>query len=187
MRKKVFTFENINMFKVMIYHFKITSPESKNFHLEVEIDGEHTFFDFHTVIQKSVGFESYQLASFFIPDQHGNKHKEISLLNTGFNGGAYLIMQRTCLADVIELIPQQLFYTYDFISDRSLNIELTDIVMERNLNEPMVMLKQGDAPVQVYEEDSYIPESVKFQEEEVLMDFGIVDDYNELYGEMEDF
>jgi hypothetical protein len=175
------------MFEVMVYHFRITSPESRNFHLEVELDGEHTFFDFHTIIQKSIGFESYQLASFFIPDQNGRKKREISLLNTGFYGGAYLIMQRTYLTDVLELKPQQLFYTYDFISDRSLNIELTGIVMERNLNEPVVLLKQGDAPVQVYEEDSYIPESAKFQEEEVLMDFGIVDDYNELYGEMEDF
>jgi hypothetical protein len=27
----------------------------------------------------------------------------------------------------------------------------------------------------------------KLQEEEVFMDFGILDDYNELFGEMEDF
>ena len=171
----------------MIYHFRITSPETRNFHLEVELDREHTFFDLHTLIQKSIGFDSHQLASFFIPDQHGRKQKEISLLDTGFYGGAYLIMQRTSLADVFELSPQQLLYTYDFLSDRSLNIELTGIVMERNLNEPMVMLKQGDAPVQVYEADSYIPEAAKFQEEEVLMDFGILDDYTELYGEMEDY
>lgn len=59
--------------------------------------------------------------------------------------------------------------------------------MERNLNEPVVTLKKGDAPVQVYEDDSYVPNSAKTHEEEVLLDFGIVDDYTELYGEMEDF
>ena len=59
--------------------------------------------------------------------------------------------------------------------------------MERNLREPLVTLKQGDTPVQVYEEESYVPESAKLHEEEVLMDFGILDDYTELFGEMEDF
>jgi predicted aspartyl protease len=175
------------MFKVMVYHFRITSPESRNFHLEVEMDGEHNFFDFHNLIQKSIGYESHQLASFFLYDQHGKKSKEISLLDTGFNGGAYLIMQKTNLATELGLNTQSLYYTYDFISDRSLNIELTGIFMERNLKEPTVILKRGDAPVQVYEEDSYVPDSANFHEEEVLMDFGILDDYTELYGEMEDF
>ncbi len=187
MIKKVSNFESVNMFKVMIYHFSITSPESKNFHLEVEIDGEHTFYDFHILIQKSIGYESHQLASFFLSDQDGKKKKEISLLDTGFNGGVFFIMQKTILFNIFGLNQKNVIYTYDFINDRSLNIELTGIVMERKLREPFVTLKQGDAPVQVYEEESYVPDSAKLHEEEVLMDFGILDDYTELYGEMEDF
>ena len=50
----------------MIYHFKITSQESKNFHFEVETDGKNTFFDLHTTIQKNLGFESHLLGSFFV-------------------------------------------------------------------------------------------------------------------------
>ncbi len=175
------------MFKVMIYHFRITSPESRNFRLEVEMDGEHTFYDLHILIQKSTGFEPYQLASFFLTDQHDKKVKEISLMDTGLNGGIYYIMEKTLLYSLLNLRKQQLFYTYDFMKDRSLNIELTGIVMERNLKEPLVTLKRGDAPVQVYEENTYVPDNAKLQEEEVLMDFGILDDYTELYGEMEDF
>lgn len=175
------------MFKVMIYHLRITSPETKNFHLEVEVDGEHSFFDLHSIIQKSTGFESHQLASFFIPDQSGKKQKEISLLDLGMNGGAYFIMQKTKLSDLIESKAQQIIYTFDFINDRSLYLELTGIVMEKNLKEPLVTLKQGDAPVQVLGEEPDVQEATKLQEEEVLMDFGILDDYNELYGEMEDY
>ncbi len=185
--KKVLTFERANIFKVMIYQFRITSPESRNFHLETEMDGEHTFYDLHVLIQKSTGYESFQLASFFLPDQHSKNKKEISLLDTGLNGGIYYVMQKTLLYSMLTLKQQQFFYTYDFINDRSLNIELTGIVMERNLKEPLVTLKKGDAPVQVYEEDSFVPDSAKLHEEEVLMDFGILDDYTELYGEMEDF
>ena len=170
----------------MIYHFKITSQESKNFHLEMELDEKNTFFDFHSGIQKNLDFESHQLASFFISDGTGRKHKEISLLDLGLNGGAYLTMQKTKLADLLKSENQQLIYTFDFFNDRSLYIELTGIIMERNLKEPTVTLKQGDAPVQVFGEEPETPEAAKLQEEEVFMNFGIVDDYNELFGEMED-
>jgi hypothetical protein len=171
----------------MIYHFKITSPESKNFHLEVEANGEHTFLALHTIIQKSLGFESHQLASFFLYEKGGRKEKEISMLDLGLNGGIYFIMQKTKLSDLIQSTAQQLIYTFDFINDRSMYIELTGIVMERSLKEPFVTMKQGDAPVQVLVYEPEIQESTKLQEEEVLMDFGILDDYTELYGEMEDF
>jgi len=170
----------------MIYHFKITSQESKNFHLEVELDGKNTFFDFHSSIQECLGFESHQLASFFISDGTWRKFKEISLLDLGLNGGVYLTMQKTKLADLLKSENQQLIYTFDFFNDRSLYIELTGIIMETNLKEPTVTLKQGDAPVQVFGEEPESPEAAKLQEEEVFMDFGIVDDYNELFGEMED-
>jgi hypothetical protein len=171
----------------MIYQFRITSPESKNFHLNVEADSENSFFDLHTILQKSIGYESHQLASFFISDLNGKKQKEISLLDMGLNGGAYFIMQKSKLSDLIKSESIQLIYTFDFINDRSLFIELTGIVMEKNLREPFVILKQGDAPVQVLEEEPTVKEAVKLQEEEVLMDFGILDDYAQLYGEMEDF
>lgn len=59
--------------------------------------------------------------------------------------------------------------------------------MEKNLREPFITLKQGEAPVQVLGDEPPVPDSAKLQEEEVLMDFGILDDYTQLYGEMEDF
>lgn len=171
----------------MIYHFKITSPESENFHLEMELDARHTFFDLHAYIQNSLGYESFQLASFFIPGKYGQKEKEVSLLGTGSNESIYLVMHKTYLNKVIGLHQPQLIYTFDFINDRSLKIELTGIVMERNLKEPTVTLNGGVAPVQVLEEASLVSESVKNHDDEVFMDFGILNDYTELYGEMEDY
>ncbi len=171
----------------MIYSFKITSQETTNFYLEVQLDEKHTFFELHLAIQKSLGFESHQLASFFVSDTHWRKLKEISMLDLGLNGPAYLIMQKTKLSDLIESKDQKLIYTFDFFNDRSFYLELTGIIMERNLNEPLVTLKQGDAPVQVFGEEIIAQESTNLQEEEVFMDFGEVDDYTELYGEMEDF
>lgn len=59
--------------------------------------------------------------------------------------------------------------------------------MERNLMEPFVTLKLGDAPVQVLGEEILIDEQEDLMQEEVFMDFGELDDYTELYGEMDDF
>ena len=175
------------MLKIMIYSFKIISQESTDFKMEVELDGKETFFGFHSAVQKALGFESHQLASFFISDGGWRKLKEISLLNLGINGSAYFIMQKTKLADLIKTKDQKLIYTFDFFNDRSLFIELTGIIMEKNLKEPSVTLKQGDAPLQVLEEEPVQKEAAKLQEEEVFMDFGVVEDYNKLFGEMEDF
>lgn len=171
----------------MIYKFKIVSQESQNFQLEVALDEEHTFFDFHTIIQKSVGFESHQLASFFISDERWKKLVEISMLDLGINGAAFFIMQKTMLRDLLNKKGQQLIYTFDFLNDRSFFIELTGIIMERNLNEPFVALKNGDAPVQVFGEELAEQNLGIHEEEEVYMDFGELDDYTEIYGEMDDF
>ena len=172
----------------MVYTFKITSQESKNFVLEVKIDGHQSFFDLHSVIQMNCGFEPYQVASFFLTDGKGFKTMEISLMDAGFNGGAYYLMQKTKLADLIKIKDQKLSYTFDFLDDRSFFIELTGIDMGTKLKDPLVTINKGDAPAQVLTDKIEKNATEKLQEEEeVFMDFGILDDYNELFGEMEDF
>jgi hypothetical protein len=171
----------------MIYTFKIVSQESQNFRLEVSLDNKQSFFDFHSIIQKSVGFESHQLASFFVSDKRWRKLVEISMLDLGINGAAYFIMQKTKLSDLLHTAGQQLIYTFDFLNDRSFLIELTGIIMEKNLNEPLVTLKQGEAPVQVLGDEVNPQEQPELQQEEVYMDFGELDDYTEIFGEMDDF
>ncbi len=171
----------------MVYTFKITSQESKNFLLEVNIDGQHSFFDLHSAIQLNCGFEPYQVASFFLTDEKGFKTTEISLMDAGFSGGAYFLMQKTKLADLIKVKEQKLSYTFDFLDDRSFFIELTGIDMGTNLKDPLVTIKEGDPPAQVLTDEMGKNVTEKPLEEEVFMDFGILDDYNELFGEMEDF
>ena len=171
----------------MIYKFQIVSQESQNFLLEVALGEKHSFFDFHSIIQKSVGFESHQLASFFVSDKRWKKLVEISMLDLGVNGVAFFIMQKTKLCELLNEEGQKLIYTFDFLNDRSFLIELTGIAMEKNFNEPLVTLKQGEAPVQVLGEDVAPYEQAELVQEEVYMDFGELDDYTEIFGEMDDF
>lgn len=185
--EKPIKFELTNLV-VMVYKFKIITQESPQFCLEVALDQDHTFFDLHSIIQKSVGFESHQLASFFVPDRRGKKLVEISMLDMGVNGGAFFIMQKTTLGDILNQCGQQLIYTFDLLNDRSFLIELTEIVMETNLHEPTVTKKKGEAPEQVLGGTTALQEQLNsMQNDEVYMDFGELEDYTEIFGEMEEF
>jgi hypothetical protein len=109
------------------------------------------------------------------------------MLDQGFDGGVYFIMQKTKLSDLLKSKGQKLFYTFDFINDRSFFIELTGIDMGKNLKEPLIARRHGDAPAQVPAEEKDNSNPANLHEEEIFMDFGVLDDYNELFGEMEDF
>ena len=171
----------------MIYHFKIHSRKFDNFLMEVSLDGNHTFFDFHCFIQKCLGFESHQLASFFVSDARWKKLKEISQLDMGLNSSIFLSMRKTRLSEMLHSTNQKLIYTFDFLNDRSFYMELTGIIMTQNLNEPLVTLQRGRTPVQVLEEDSYSQAIDVLLEEEVFIDFGELSDYDEIFGEMDKF
>jgi hypothetical protein len=117
------------------------------------------------------------------------KEKEISMLDMGLNGGAYYIMQKTLITDFIKKQGQRLIYTFDFLNDRSLSIELMEIIMEKNLFEPLVTLKQGTSPAQVLGEEfeEVDLENSEIEDEKVFSYFGELEDYTEIFGEMEDF
>ena len=156
--------------------------------MEVSLDGNHTFFNFHCFIQECLGFESHQLASFFVSDARWRKLKEISQLDMSMNSSILLSMRQTKLSEILHSTNQKLIYTFDFINDRSFYIELIGIIMTLNLNEPLVILQRGKTPVQILEEDSYNQViDVLEEEEEVFMDFGELNDYAEIFGEMGNF
>ena len=60
--------------------------------------------------------------------------------------------------------------------------------MTQNLNEPLVALQRGRTPFQLLEEDPYSQAiDVLQEEEEAFMDFGELNDYAEIFGEMYNF
>jgi hypothetical protein len=170
----------------MIYHFIVRTQESPEFLIEIELDGKHTFFNFHHAIQVVCRFQPHQLASFFVLDKKLKKQIEVSMLDIGVNEAAFCIMHKTKIAELLHSEGQKLIYTFDFIDDRSLLIELTDIYMEKNLNEPYVASYRGIAPVQVLEDFAGM-EVVTSVEDPAHHDYGILDDYAQIFGEMDEF
>ncbi len=173
----------------MIYKFKIISQESDNFHMEVQMDSNNTFYELHETIRNAMGYQTHQLASFFVSERYGKKLHEVSLVDAGdgINGLPNFTMFRTKISDLIQSNENYLLYTFDLFNNRSLNLELTGIFMEKNLKEPLVALNEGDAPVQILEDEFKAEESTIIQEDDLLHDFGVLEDYSQIFGEMEDF
>ena len=65
----------------MIYLFRIISDEDPEFYRNLVIDGADTFLDFHHTLQKNLGFDPSQLASFFITNDMWEKQQEITLID----------------------------------------------------------------------------------------------------------
>ena len=95
------------------------------------------------------------------------------------------IMSKTTIGELLHSEQQRLLYVFDFFQDRSLYIELIQISMGKNLLEPSVTSVQGDAPVQTLEEDLQEQEYETPRMTE-RYDYGDLDDYTEIFGEMED-
>ncbi len=166
----------------MIYHFQLTTDEKPDFFRKISISAESTFEELHQVIQATSSFRSDQLASFFIADENWSKKIEVTLLDMEFNTEPSYIMGRTRLNELVKDSHQRMLYVFDFFNDRAFYVELIGISMKENLNEPMVSFARGDAPKQIYED-----ESVDLLEpDDLYQDYGDLDDYTEIYGEMND-
>lgn len=168
----------------MIYQFKVTSTEMPDFILVVETDSNHTFADLHNCIQAACGFNPDQLASFFIPGAKCGKQIEITQLELEFCERNNYVMDKTPLQEMLKLENQKMLYVFDFFMDRLFFIELTQIKMGKITTEPTVTFKNGNAPSQLLEEE-LLEQEVEAKKEECL-DYGDLDDYTEIFGEMED-
>lgn len=135
----------------MVLKFRIISDENKEFAREVLISGEHTFLDFHHCIQEDLGYDAKQLASFFLTNASWEKQFQITLLDMmDEEGGNCTTMDQVTLASHFSKEGQRLIYVFDFFSERSFFMELTEILETKDPgNLPKVVFKHGDPPVQI--------------------------------------
>ena len=134
----------------MIFKFLILSDEVDNFRREIKIDADSTFHDFYRVILDCTGFSDKEMASFYITDDKWRKRHEITLveMDTYSDEDAYT-MEESVLSDFLEDEKQKLMFVFDYLTERALYIELSEIIPGKNLKSAVCTLSVGDAPVQV--------------------------------------
>jgi len=134
----------------MVYRFLILSDEVDNFRREIQISSESTFYDLHKAILDATGFKQDQMCSFFLCDDDWNRGTEITLVDMGAAPSEVdtFLMEDTPLEDFVEDERQRLVYMFDYMMERSLFIELKEIITGQNLSEPVCSISEGHPPVQ---------------------------------------
>lgn len=171
----------------MVLKFKIISDKVEDFALHLDADAKNTFFELHEAIQDECKYDPSELATFFIADEEWDKGLEIKMFSG--NHGEHdsgLTMKTALLGDFLKEKEDKLIYVFDVINQKSLFIELIEIIMEKKLIAPIVTFNRGLAPSQsssnhadtnlLVDEDSEL--------QKVFTDFGELEDLNMIYGEI---
>jgi hypothetical protein len=94
-------------------------------------------------------------------------------------------MRKTKLDDYISEIGQKLVYVFDFFNERYFYLELKEKLMKTDLKEPFVAYEKGNAPSQFLINDLESPEVELMEKDESYKSFGDLEDYYEVFGEMD--
>ena len=135
----------------MIYLFRVVSDEDQNFYRDVVAEGSDTFLELHQVLQKNLGYDANQLASFFITNEMWEKQKEITLIDMMQDPElGTTTMDQVTLEEFLTEISQRMIYVYDFFAERAFFIELIETTDQNSPKEtPFIGQGAGDPPPQL--------------------------------------
>lgn len=175
----------------MIYNFRIVSDEVDNFKREIQIDADATFLELKNAICDCVGYDKNQMSSFFICEGNWEKVKEITMEDMGSDASEDVyLMEESYLGDVLDDEGQRMLFTFDYLTDRSLFMELKSIVTGKNLLDPVCTLSKGQAPAQMVdmsEFDAKIDAKIAASAADLDEDFYGSDSYNDDEFDVEGF
>lgn len=144
----------------MIFKFLILSDEVGHFKREIKIDADATFLDFYGAILDCTGFSDKEMASFFICDDKWRKKQEITLVEMDtYSDEDAFTMEECVLNDHLEDEKQKLMFVFDYLTERALYIELSEIIPGKNLKSPVCTLSVGEAPLQTMDVEEVKSES----------------------------
>jgi hypothetical protein len=94
--------------------------------------------------------------SFFICDDGWEKRKEITYedMDLDSDQDAWL-MDDAVLADFIDDEGQKILYVFDYLTDRALYMEMTELTTGKTLKDPVCTLSLGQAPPQTIDMDEF--------------------------------
>lgn len=133
----------------MIFNFRIVSDGAETFKREIKIDAQATFLDLKNAICDSVGYDKTMMDSFFICDDGWEKRKEITYEDMDFDSDQEAwLMDDAVLEDFIDDEGQKLLFVFDYMTDRAMFMEMTEMIPGKTLKDPVCTLSLGNAPRQ---------------------------------------
>ncbi len=116
----------------MVYRFKVWFEEIEDVVRWIEIKPSHSFQQFHTIIQESIGFDNKELASFFVSDNQWRRISEIILSksdkdDSGIGNLDAPLMSETKLRMLVNDPHQRFIYVFDYSALWTFQCELIGI------------------------------------------------------------
>ena len=135
----------------MIFLFRIISDENPEFFRDLVAADSDTFLDFHNTLQRELGYDPSQLASFFITNHQWEKEHEITLIDMmQETDNKPFTMGQVSLGKFIQELNQRMLYLFDFFSERAFFIEMIEKSDEISPREtPFIGHSKGDPPPQL--------------------------------------
>jgi hypothetical protein len=130
-----------------VFHFKLISPESEDFSMEIEVKENQTFEDFYTSICSCMELKSKVFASFDVCDDKWNKKGTTIWLNKSSaktTKKKLLIMKSVKMRDFVDKDVKIIFES-DFLPATSLHIQVIDIYpAKQKVEYPHCVNKDGN-------------------------------------------
>ena len=134
----------------MIYRYKATIPQQKNFIRIYEVKATSSLYAFHLFIQNDLSFSPDQQVFFRTYDKAGNRVRECGLFDTGHGS-----MDKVRLEMLHEKGEETLHYVFDIFKGRYLALEFESIEEELlRKSYPRTVLERGGDPGQFREGQS---------------------------------
>lgn len=131
----------------MIYRFRVildNNTEDDVFR-DIEINKEDTLLEFHKSIITSFGFNTNEIASFYLSDNQWNQGEEILLFN--FQDQDKKLMSDILINNVINIKNNKLIYVYDFLNMWTFLIELVEVAEGiKGIDYPNIIFSKGKIP-----------------------------------------
>ena len=145
----------------MIYKFLLTSDEVENYKREIHIDADATFYDLHKIIIACNDYTEGEMTSFFMCDHWWKTKEEISLIEIETDSDVdSFVMKDEILSDWMEEEEDKLIYLFDYSKERGFFMELTEMILGKNLASAKCKDKEGEAPPQFIKEVEEVPKPV---------------------------
>ena len=178
----------------MLFKIKLICDEREDFLREIMIDAESTFLDLNKAILESCDYPDDQMTSFFLCDEQWEQGTQITRQDMGLGSTDEDIytMETTRMDELIEDEGQRLVFVFDPFNDRVFYMDVNDLIPGKNLDKPLCVIKEGDAPSQIIEIESteFTSAKKKSQTASPILDdeeFYGTDDFNDEEFDAEGF
>lgn len=136
----------------MGYKIRVILDVEDDVFRDIVVDENLCLEDLHYTIAKSFGFNGQEMASFYRTDDQWEQGEEIPLFDMSEDGSA-LSMHNCSITSILKKKGDKLIYVYDFFSMWTFFIELKEVLKEKDLELPKVVLSFGNVPEEAPEKE----------------------------------